>query len=147
MTVTIGRRTLLAALGGAAVAWPLAVRAQQRPMIGFLGAATPAVASQWLVTFVQRLGELGWVDGSNVTIEVRWAEGRGERAAEIAAEFVRLKVDIIATWATAAALAAKSATSTIPVVFAVATDPTRQRSGREPGTAGRQRHRPVGPDH
>src|SRR5262249_49365287 len=122
MTVTIGRRELLAALGGAA-AWPLAARAQQRPMIGFLGAATPAVASQWLVTFVQRLGELGWVDGRNVTIEVRWAEGRGERAAEIAAEFVRLKVDIIATGATAAALAAKSATSTIPVVFAVATDP------------------------
>jgi putative ABC transport system substrate-binding protein len=123
MTVIIGRRKLLVALGGTAAAWPLTVRAQRRPMIGFLGAATPAVASQWLVTFVQRLGELGWVDGRNVTIEVRWAEGRGERAAEIATEFVRLKVDIIATWATAAALAAKSATSTIPVVFAVATDP------------------------
>jgi ABC-type uncharacterized transport system substrate-binding protein len=73
--------------------------------------------------FCAAVGELGWVEGRNVTIEVRWAEGRGERAAEIAAEFVRLKVDIIATWATAPALAAKSATSTIPIVFALATDP------------------------
>jgi putative ABC transport system substrate-binding protein len=116
------RREFITLLGGAA-AWPLAAGAQQRPMIGFLGAATPAVASQWLATFVQRLGELGWVEGRNVAIEVRWAEGRGERAAEIAAEFVRLKVDIIATWATAPALAVKSATSTIPIVFALATDP------------------------
>jgi ABC-type uncharacterized transport system substrate-binding protein len=117
------RREFITLLGGAAAAWPLAARAQQRPMIGFLGAATPAVASQWLATFVQRLGELGWVEGRNVAIEVRWAEGRGERAAEIAAEFVRLKVDIIATWATGPALAVKSATSTIPIVFALATDP------------------------
>jgi putative tryptophan/tyrosine transport system substrate-binding protein len=117
------RREFITLAGGAVMGWPLAARAQQRPMIGFLGAATPAVASQWLVTFVQRLGELGWVDGRSVMIEVRWAEGRGERAAEIAAEFVRLKVDIIATWATAPALAAKSATSTIPIVFALATDP------------------------
>jgi putative ABC transport system substrate-binding protein len=116
------RREFITLLGGAA-AWPLAARAQQRPMIGFLGAATAAVASQWLATFVQRLSELGWVDGRNVTIEVRWAEGREERAAEIAAEFVRSKVDIIATWATAPTLAAKSVTSTIPIVFALATDP------------------------
>jgi putative ABC transport system substrate-binding protein len=120
----IRRRTFITLLGGAAT-WPLAARAQQpvMPVIGFLGAATPAVASQWLAAFVQRMGELGWVDSRNVMIEVRWAEGRGERAAEIAAEFVRFKVNIIATWSTAAALAAKSATSTIPVVFAVATDP------------------------
>src|ERR1700730_4461571 len=117
------RREFITLAGGAGMGGPLAARAQQRPMIGFLGAANPAVASQWLVTFVQRLGELGWVDGRSVMIEVRWAEGRGERAAEIAAEFVRLKVDIIATWATAPALAAKSATSTIPIVFALATDP------------------------
>jgi putative ABC transport system substrate-binding protein len=119
------RREFITLLGGAAAAWPFAAGAQQpgMPVIGFLGAATPAVASQWLAAFVQRMGELGWVDGRNVMIEVRWAEGRGERAAEIAAEFVRSKVNIIATWSTAAALAAKSATSTIPVVFAVATDP------------------------
>jgi ABC-type uncharacterized transport system substrate-binding protein len=121
----VRRRDFITLLGGAAAAWPLAARAQQpaTPVIGFLGAATPAVASQGLAAFVQRIGELGWVDGRNVMIEVRWAEGRDERAAEIAAEFVGLKVDIIATWSTAAALAAKSATSTIPVVFAVATDP------------------------
>jgi putative ABC transport system substrate-binding protein len=120
------RREFITLLGGAtAASWPLAARAQQpaMPVIGFLGAATPAVANQWVAAFVQRMGELGWVDGRNVMIEVRWAEGRGERAAEIAAEFVRSKVNIIATWSTAAALAAKSATSTIPVVFAVATDP------------------------
>jgi len=118
----IRRREFISLLGSAA-AWPVAARAQRRPMIGFLGAATPAVASQWLATFVQRLRELGWADGRNVTIEVRWAEGRGERATEIAAEFVRLKVDIIATWATEPSLAAKAATSTIPIVFALATDP------------------------
>ena len=88
------RREFITLIGGVAVAWPLAARAQQpaMPVIGFLGAATPAVASQWLTVFARRLGELGWVEGRNVTIEVRWAEGRGERAAEIAAEFVRLKV-------------------------------------------------------
>jgi hypothetical protein len=112
------RREFITLLGGAAAAWPFAAGAQQpgMPVIGFLGAATPAVASQWLAAFVQRLDELGWVGGRNVMIEVRWAEGRGERAAEIAAEFVRSKVNIVATWSTAAALAAKSATSTIPVV-------------------------------
>jgi putative tryptophan/tyrosine transport system substrate-binding protein len=122
----IRRREFITLLGGAAASWPLAARAQQPatlPTVGFLGAATPAVASPWLAAFVQRLRELGWVEGRNVTIEVRWAEGRGDRAAEIAAEFVRLKVNIIATWATAPALAAKSATSTIPIVFALATDP------------------------
>jgi putative tryptophan/tyrosine transport system substrate-binding protein len=120
----VKRREFIAGLGSAA-AWPLAARGQQpvMPVVGFLGAATPAVASSWLATFIQRLRELGWVESRNVTIEVRWAEGRGERAAEIAAEFVRLKADVIATWATAPALAAKSATSTIPIVFALAADP------------------------
>jgi putative ABC transport system substrate-binding protein len=118
------RREFITLLSGAAT-WPLAARAQQprMPVIGFLGAATPAVARQWFTVFAVRLAELGWVEGRNVTIEIRWAEGRGERAAEIAAEFVRLKVDVIATWGTASALAAKSATSAIPIVFAVATDP------------------------
>jgi putative tryptophan/tyrosine transport system substrate-binding protein len=122
----VKRRQFISLIGGAAASWPLAARGQQPatlPTVGFLGAATPAVASPWLAAFVQRLRELGWVEGRNVTIEVRWAEGRGDRAAEIAAEFVRLKVNIIATWATAPALAAKSATSTIPIVFALATDP------------------------
>ena len=91
--------------------------------VGFLGAAGPAVASHWLAAFVQRLHELGWSEGRNVAFEVRWAEGRRERAEEIAAEFVRRKVDVIATWATMPALVAKQATSEIPIVFALATDP------------------------
>ena len=101
-------------------------RAQQAgkvPTIGFLGAATPATASAWTAAFTQRLGELGWVEGSNVAIEYRWAEGRSERFAEIASEFVRLKVDIIVTHSSPPVLAAKQATSVIPIVFATAGNP------------------------
>src|SRR5262249_34735559 len=79
--------------------------------------------SQWTAAFVQRLRELGWVEGRNVAIEYRWAEGRADRLSEIAAEFVRLKVDVIVTYATTGALAAKQATSAIPIVFAIAGDP------------------------
>jgi putative ABC transport system substrate-binding protein len=93
------------------------------PTIGFLGASTPFGAwSQWTAAFVQRLRELGWVEGRNVAIEYRWAEGRRERFAEIAAEFVRLKVDVIVTVGSAVA-ATKQVTSTIPIVFALAVDP------------------------
>jgi putative tryptophan/tyrosine transport system substrate-binding protein len=119
------RRTFISLLGGAA-AWPLAVRAQQAgklATIGFLGESTPSAQSQRTAAFVQRLRELGWIESQTVMIEYRWAEGRGERFAEIAAEFVRLKVDIIVTSATPAVLAAKQATSVIPVVFAIAADP------------------------
>ena len=111
--------------GGAAAAWPLAARAQQPanlPTIGLLGAATPSAWSQWVAAFVQRLRELGWIEGSTVSIKYRWAEGRNERYAEIAAEFVRLKVDVIVTTG-GAVLATKRATSVIPIVFAVALDP------------------------
>ena len=91
------RRDFLGALGGAAAAWPLAARAQQQsaklPIIGLLGAATASAWSPWTAAFVQRLYELGWVEGRTVAIEYRWAEGRSERYAEIAAEFVRLKID------------------------------------------------------
>ena len=102
MSVTIGRRELLAAVGGAAVVWPLAARAQQSgklPTIGFLG-ANPSIESQWIAAFVQRLRELTWIDGRNLAIEYRWAEGRNERYAEYAAELVRLKVDVIVTIST-----------------------------------------------
>ena len=119
------RREFITLLGGAA-AWPLAARAQQAgkvPVIGYFGSGTPLTDSQWLAAFVQRMRELGWVDGRNVAIEVRWAEGRNERFAEIAAELVRLKVDVILTHNTAPALAAKRATSVIPIVFAVSGDP------------------------
>src|SRR5262249_44722957 len=123
MTVTIGRRELLAALGGAAVVWPLAARAQRAgklPTIGFLGATTPALQSQLTVAFLERLRELGWIEGHSVAIEYRWAEGRSERFAELAAELVRLKVDVILTHNTPPVLAAKQATSVIPIVFATA---------------------------
>src|SRR5438874_5595598 len=120
------RREFITLLGGAAAAWPLAARAQQAgklPTIGLLGATTPAAQSQLTAAFVQRLRELGWIEGRTVTIEYRWAEGRSERAAEIAVEFVRLKVDVILTQNTPPVLAAKQATSVIPIVFASAGDP------------------------
>jgi len=118
------RRDFITLLGGAAVGWPLAARAQQAgklPTIGFLGTATALSWSQYLAAFVQRLRELGWIEGRTVAIEVRWAEGRGERYTEIAAEFVRRKVDVIVS-SGAPAEALKQATSVIPFVF-VAGDP------------------------
>jgi ABC-type uncharacterized transport system substrate-binding protein len=126
MASHIERRKFLATLGGTAAAWPLAARAQQPaklPTIGFLVAGTPSSHGQWVAAFVQRLRELGWIEGRNIAIEYRWAEGRTERFAEIATEFVRRNVDVIVTSATAAIAAAKQATSVIPIVFAAAGDP------------------------
>ena len=120
------RREFITLLGGAAAAWPFAARAQQPaklPTIGFLGASTSSAWSDWTAAFVQQLRELGWIEGRTVAIEYRWAEGRNERFAEIVAEFVRLKVDIIVTQGTAPVIAAKQATSVIPIVFASAGDP------------------------
>ena len=119
------RREFITLLSGATAGWPLAARAQQSarlPTIGFLGAATPSAWSQFVAAFVQRLRELGWIEGRNVAIEFRWAEGRTERYTEIAAEFVRLQVDVIVTTG-GAVLATKQATSVIPIVFALALDP------------------------
>jgi putative tryptophan/tyrosine transport system substrate-binding protein len=121
----IRRREFITLLGGAAATWPLAARAQQSgnvPTIGFLGVSTSAAWTHWTAAFVQRLRELGWIEGRNMAIEYRWAEGRVERSAEIVAEFVHRKVDIIVTAGTAVP-AAKQATSTIPIVFALASDP------------------------
>jgi ABC-type uncharacterized transport system substrate-binding protein len=126
MTAFIGRRKFITLLGGAAAAWPLAVRAQRAgtlPTIGLLGPSTAAAQSAWTAAFVQRLRELGWTEDRTVVIEYRWAEGRSERFREIAAEFVRLKVNIIITSGNAAVIAAKQATSDIPIVFASAADP------------------------
>jgi putative tryptophan/tyrosine transport system substrate-binding protein len=120
------RRAFISLLGSAAAAWPLAAHAQQAgklPTVGFLGTTTPAAGGSNAAAFVQRLRELGWIEGRTVAIEYRWAEGRPERFAEIAAEFVRLKVDVIVTPGGAAVLAAKQATSIIPIVFPVAVDP------------------------
>ena len=120
------RRKFITLLGGAAAAWPLAARAQQAgrlPTIGVLGGATPSAESQRVAALVQRLQDLGWIEGRTIAIEYRWAEGRSARLAEIAAELVRLRVDVIFATGTAPALAAKQATSVIPIVFPFAGDP------------------------
>jgi putative ABC transport system substrate-binding protein len=126
----VKRREVIALLGGAAASWPLAARGQQpkMPTIGFLGAATSSSWNQWTAAFVQRLRELGWIEGRNIVIEYRWAEGSSERAANIAAEFVWLKVDVIVS-SGAVLLAARQhpegqqATSMVPIVFATASEP------------------------
>lgn len=118
------RRDFIVSLIGGAAAWPLAARAQpaKLPTIGFLGAGGQSAWTHWNAAFVQRLRELGWIQGRTVTIEYRWAEGKTERFREIAAEFARLKVDVIVTVGSAVH-AAKEAAPTIPIVFAVAVDP------------------------
>jgi len=121
----VRRREFIRLIGGAA-AWPLAARAQheaQLRSIGFLGSNTPSMSRAWTDAFVQRLHELGWIDGRNVAIEYHWAEGRDVRYAEIAAEYVQRNVDVIVTTGTAAVIAAKQATPIIPIVFAAAGDP------------------------
>src|SRR5215831_12005948 len=118
------RREFITLFGGAA-AWPLAARAQQPaklPTIGYLGTAAASAWAPWTAAFVQRLHALGWIDGRTVVIEYRWAEGRTERSAELASELARLKVDVIVTGGNAA-LAAKQASSVVPIVFAVVDDP------------------------
>jgi putative tryptophan/tyrosine transport system substrate-binding protein len=124
MTVCSRRRQFLTLAGSAAAAWPLAARAQSAklPTIGYLGATTLSASSAWTSAFVQRLGQLGWIENRSVAIVYRWAEGRSERHADYAAEFVRLKVDVIATSA-ASSLAVKQATSSIPIVLLVHQDP------------------------
>ena len=120
------RREFITLMSGAVASWPLAARAQQAgklPTVGFLGESTPSTQSERTAAFVQRLRELGWIEGRTIAIEYRWAEGRSDRFAEIANELVRLKVDIIVTSSTPAILAAKRATSVIPIVFAIAADP------------------------
>jgi putative ABC transport system substrate-binding protein len=118
------RREFIAILG--VVGWPLVSRAQQAaklPTIGFLGANNETFERGSTDAFVQRLRELGWIENRTVAIEYRWAEGREARFAEFAAEFVRLKVDVIFTYGTPSSMAAKKATAVIPIVFAAAGDP------------------------
>jgi putative ABC transport system substrate-binding protein len=121
----VTRRDFIALLGGAVAAWPLAAHAQQPgkpPTIGFLGTSTASAWRPWTAAFVQRLRELGWSEGRNLAIEYRWADARSERYTEIAAEFVRLKVDVIVTGGNAA-VAAKQASSAVPMVFVLVGDP------------------------
>jgi putative ABC transport system substrate-binding protein len=124
MASHIGRRQFLTTLGGAA-AWPVTARAQQPaklPTIGYLGTAAASAWAPWTAAFVQRLHELGWIEGRTITIQYRWAEGRTERYAEIAAEFVRLKVDVVVSGGNAA-VAAKQASTIVPIVFTMVDDP------------------------
>src|SRR6516164_956007 len=120
----MNRRTLISLFGGAAAAWPLAARAQPTAKtIGLLGAVSASQQSSWTEAFLQRLRELGWIEGRTVSIAYRWTDGSNERAAEMAAELVRLRVDVIITSGTPTILAAKRATTTVPIVFATAADP------------------------
>jgi putative ABC transport system substrate-binding protein len=119
------RREFIMLVGSAAASVPFAARAQpaKLPTIGFLGSQTQSAQSEWTAAFLERMGKHGWIDGRTIAIEYRWGEGRSERLAEIAAEFVRLKVSIIVTAGTAAVIAVKQATSVIPIVFGTAGDP------------------------
>jgi putative tryptophan/tyrosine transport system substrate-binding protein len=120
------RREFITLLGAAGIAFPLTARAQQPnklPTIGYLGTNARSIESERVAAFVQQLHELGWSEGRNVLIEYRWAEGRSDRVADLVAEFVRLKVDVLVVVGTPAALAAKQATSVIPVVFTSVGDP------------------------
>jgi putative ABC transport system substrate-binding protein len=123
------RRNFITLLGGVAAypsCWPIAANAQPRartPTIGFLGSGTPSSDGPWVSAFVHGLRELGWVEGRDVAIEYRWGDGRVGRFAELAAEFVRLKVDVIFTYGTPTAVAAKQATSVIPIVFTLVGSP------------------------
>src|ERR1700687_5928557 len=115
------RREFITILGSAATTWPLAARAQRATprTIGFMGASAGAALETWVAAFVQRLRALGWVEGRNVAIEYRWAEGRFDRLAGFATEFVRREVDAIVAEGTVAVAAAEAATATIPIVFPV----------------------------
>ena len=120
------RRKFLTLIGGAAAAWPLAARAQQQvgkvPIIGLLGPGTTFSHGPWFEAFARRIRELGWIEGQTVAMEYRWAEARPERYAEFAAEFVRMPVDVVFTTVPAVP-ALKQATSVIPIVFALGSDP------------------------
>jgi putative ABC transport system substrate-binding protein len=125
------RREFITLVGGAAAAWPLAAGAQQAgrsQTIGILGPTSSTAQPEWTAGFLPRLRELGWIDGHNIAIDYRWAEGYREQFAEYAADLVRLKVDVIVTSGTETVSAAKQATTVIPIVFTGAGDPVGNRN-------------------
>jgi putative ABC transport system substrate-binding protein len=141
------RRDFITLLSGTAVAWSLGARAQQSaklPLIGFLGQSAPSSENQRLTAFVQRLRELGWTEGRNIVIEVRWAQARPERAAEFAAEFVRLKADVIVTSGNTASVGDKASNVGCPNCLCGCGRSSWHGLGRESCETWRQHHGSIG---